>query len=254
MVDTCIKALERLHTDQSFHNFFESVKTEAAKRCDEPVLPHQRQIPKQIDDGASQHVYITVEDYYRKEYFEVIDAIKGNLEDRFLQENFVFVQKIETLLMDSANGKEVVVPQDICTMYKKDIDFSKLSLHLKMLPDAIKAVPLDGITIREITRVQTLCDDFNKQASFKMMLSEVHKLVLLYLTVPVTTATAERSFSGLKRIKTYLRNSMTPQRLNQCILLHNHQNKTDNLDLSKIAEEFIKRNDKRIKYFGNISP
>ena len=37
--------------------------------------------------------------------------------------------------------------------------------------------------------------------SFEVMLSEVHKLVLLYLTVPVTTVTAERSFSGLKRIK-----------------------------------------------------
>ena len=158
------------------------------------------------------------------------------------------------MLIDSANGEKVVVPQDICTMYQRDIDFSKLSQHLKMLPDAIKAVPLDGITIREVTRVQTLCDVFNKQASFKMMLSEVHKLVLLYLTVPVITATAERSFSGLKRIKMYLRNLMSQQRLNHCILLHIHCNKTDNLDLSKITAEFIKRNDKRIKYFGNVSP
>ena len=78
--------------------------------------------------------------------------------------------------------------------------------------------------------VQTLCDVFNKQASFKMILSEVHKLVLPCLTVPVTTATAERSFSGLNRINTYLRNSMTQQRLNHCILLHIHRNKTDNLD------------------------
>ena len=91
--------------------------------------------------------------------------------------------------------------------------------------------------------VQTLCDVFNKQASFKTILSEVHKLVLLYLTVPVTTATAERSFSGLKRIKTYLRNSMTQQRLNHCILLHIHRNKTDNLDLSKMTAEFIKQNE-----------
>ena len=78
--------------------------------------------------------------------------------------------------------------------------------------------------------VQTLGDVFNKQASFKTMLSEVHKLVLLYLTVPITTATAERSFFGLKLIKTYLRNSITQQRLNHCILLHIHRNKTDNLD------------------------
>ena len=140
-----------------------------------------------------QHVHSTVEDYYRKEYSEAIYGIKGSLENCFLQENFLFIRKIETLLLDSANGKEVVVPQDIC-MYQKDIDFSKLSLHLKMLPDAIKAVPLDGITIREVIRVQTLCDVFNKQASFKTMLSEVHKLVQLYLTVPVTTATAEQFF------------------------------------------------------------
>ena len=146
-----------------------------------------------------------------------------------------------------------MVPQDICTLYQKDIDFSKLGLHLKMLPDAIKAVPLDGITICEVTRVQTLCDVFNKQASLKIMLSEVHKLVLLYLTVPVTTASAERSFSGLKQIKTYLRNSMTQQRLNHCILLHIHRNKTDNLDSPTIAAEFIERNERRIKYFGNIS-
>ena len=118
-------------------------------------------------------------------------------------------------------------------MYQKDIGFSKLSQYLKMLPDAIKAGPLDGITICEVTRVQTLCDVFNKQASFKTMLSEVLKLVLLYLTVPVTTATAERSFSWLKRINKYLRNSMTQQRLNHCILLHIHCNKTDNLDLIK---------------------
>ena len=39
---------------------------------------------------------------------------------------------------------------------------------------------------------------------------------------------------------------MTQQCLNHCILLHTHRNKTDTLDLSKIAAEVIKRNDRRI--------
>ena len=133
----------------------------------------------------------------------------------------------------------------------KDIDVKKLELHLKMLPDAIKTVSLDGMQIRKVTRVQTICNVFNKQTSFKALLSEVHKLVLLYLTIPVTTATAGRSFSGLKRIKTYLRNSMTQQRLNHCMLLHIHRNKTDELDLSFVATEFIKRNERRMNFFGN---
>ena len=36
---------------------------------------------------------------------------------------------------------------------------------------------------------------------------------------------------------------MTQQRLNHCILLHIHRNKSDNLDLSKITAEFIKQNE-----------
>ena len=114
-----------------------------------------------------------------------------------------------------------------------------------MLPDAVKATPLDGVYVRKVTRVQTICDIFNEQSSIKALLSEVHKLILIYLTIPVTTATAERSFSTLKHVKTYLRNSMTQQRLNHCFILHVHRQKTDSLDLKEIAQEFIQRNERR---------
>jgi len=65
---------------------------------------------------------------------------------------------------------------------KDDIDFQKLKLHLQMLPDAVKATPLDGVYARKVTRVQTICDLFNEQSSIKALLSEVHKLILIYLT------------------------------------------------------------------------
>ena len=49
------------------------MKTEAAERRDEAVLPHQRQF-RRIGDDATQHVYGSVKDYYRKEYFVATDA------------------------------------------------------------------------------------------------------------------------------------------------------------------------------------
>jgi DNA repair protein RadC len=52
----------------------------------------------------------------------------------------------------------------------------------------------------------------------KTIFCEYCKLLSLYLTIPTTTATAERSFSALNRIKTYLRCTMTQQRLNHVIL------------------------------------
>ena len=47
------------------------------------------------------------------------------------------------------------------------------------------------------------------------MFSEVDVLLQLYLTIPATTATAERSFSALRRVRTYLRSTMTEKRLNK---------------------------------------
>ena len=55
------------------------------------------------------------------------------------------------------------------------------------------------------------------------MFSEVDKLLQIYLTIPVTTATAERSFSALRRIKTYLRLTMSEERLNNVMLLRVHR-------------------------------
>ena len=118
-----------------------------------------------------------------------------------------------------------------------------------MLPDAVKQCSKG---IKEVTKVRTICDVLNDYPGIKRMLSEVHKLVKIYYTVPVTTAPAERSFSCLRRIKTYLRNSMTQPRLNHCMLLHVHRMRTDNLDTVAIGREFVRRNERRITFFGHF--
>ena len=50
-------------------------------------------------------------------------------------------------------------------------------------------------------------------------MSEVFKLYNLVLTIPPTTASVERSFSALKRIKTYQRNTTEEQRLSSLALM-----------------------------------
>jgi hypothetical protein len=71
------------------------------------------------------------------------------------------------------------------------------------------------------------------------MFCEYSKLLSLYLTIPVTTATAERPFSVMNRIKTYLRCIMSQQRLNHVIIPHIHKEKLDLLDLNSICSDFI---------------
>ena len=82
------------------------------------------------------------------------------------------------------------------------------------------------------------------------MFCEVDKLLHIYLTVPVTTATAERSFSALRRIKTYLRSTMSEERLNNLMLLHVHKELSD---ISEVAQIFVSANSRRQRFFGNFT-
>ena len=56
---------------------------------------------------------------------------------------------------------------------------------------------------------------FQKLDTIKgMLVAEVIKVVKLILVMPATNVVSKRSFSSLKRIKTYLRSATTNNRLN----------------------------------------
>lgn len=89
-----------------------------------------------------------------------------------------------------------------------------------------------------------LCHKRNSHA-----VTQVMRLLQLYLVCPASTATAERSFSQLRQIKSYLRSTMKQERLNHLMLLASYPEELDNLDIEKLMKEFIMRNDQRSNTF-----
>ncbi len=107
-------------------------------------------------------------------------------------------------------------------------------------------------TVKTVTSIHTICDAMNERDSFKELLSSIHGLLRLALTVPISSATAERTFSALKFVFTSKRSTMTEKRLKNCLLLHIHQELTDSMNLIEVAKEFVGMYDTRRKYFGNF--
>jgi len=64
-------------------------------------------------------------------------------------------------------------------------------------------------------------------------------LLQLFATLPVSTATAERSFSTLRRLKNYMRSTMTESRLNGLGLLNIHKEKQIDIDL--VVDQFTRK-------------
>ena len=79
---------------------------------------------------------------------------------------------------------------------------------------------------------------------------ETVTLLKILITTPMTTAEAERCFSTLKRIKTFLRNSMTQERLNALAMLSMEKRVvTEMTDFNqKVIEKFANQKERGAKF------
>ena len=245
---------DRQRDPSAFLAFYKQAASDAEGKTDPPTLPRYRKAPRHADDLSSgqTHRYDSPCDFYREQYFQTMESLSGELTRRFEQKGFRLVSQIESLLLDSSNCNFQEIPAEIVDMYARDVDMDRLKMQQPMIPDFIKSRNPDGITIKEVTSICTLCEVFNSVPVAKTMLSEVHAMLCLYFTIPVTSATAERTFSVLKRLKTYLRSMMTQERLNNVMMMHIYKELTDQLNFEDTAQMFSLENGKRRQYFGSF--
>ena len=83
----------------------------------------------------------------------------------------------------------------------------------------------------------------------RALLNEVVTVMKLVVVMPATNATSERSFSAIRRIKSYLRSTMGQERLNYLMTLHVHKESTDSLNLVQVANEFVSGKESRQRLF-----
>ena len=69
-----------------------------------------------------------------------------------------------------------------------------------------------------------------------------------------TSCTPERSFSVVRRIKTWLRSTMTTKRFSNLSILSIRKELTDSISLAHIGNEFASKYDGRRMNFGKFVP
>ncbi|KAK3917526.1 52 kDa repressor of the inhibitor of the protein kinase [Frankliniella fusca] len=73
----------------------------------------------------------------------------------------------------------------------------------------------------------------------------IHTLITLLTTLPVSNASAERSFSALRRLKSWLRSTMSQDRLTGLALMHVHRD--IDIDINAIITRFAKSGNRRLE-------
>lgn len=270
-------------TDLKFDTLWAQASVEAdAMALEKPELPRVRRPPRRLDDGAHPHVFVDPKARYRQIYYQAIDECVGALDARFQSPVFALATNIENTVIDAAQGRPFDLTQ-ISEHFGDDLDKRRLELHLSMLNDLVhslneftaskpseindntsintaattKAMPTTTSTTTPtystpttVSSITSVINLFLDNPHWRQMLSEVTRLLTLYLCIPVTSCTAERSFSSLRRLKTFLRSTMSQERLNHVAVLHVHKDLTDNINLHELCNDFISRNDMRRKTFA----
>jgi len=105
-----------------------------------------------------------------------------------------------------------------------------------------------------VTVSDTLAEFAGKSHDVRNLLNAVERLFKFLVVLPASNATAERSFSTLRRLKNYLRltRPMTQDRLNHVAVHHVHKTRVDALDINKIKQLFIYASEYRRSVFGQF--
>ena len=92
--------------------------------------------------------------------------------------------------------------------------------------------------------IQHVCPQNDLRAAAKMMCGQwqrypnLCKVYQLALTVPITVASNDRSFSRLKLVKSYLRTTMTEHRLDDIMIITCESDIADKLELDELARSW----------------
>ena len=200
---------------------------------DQISAPRPKRIPKRLDQGTSEaHVFQEAKPYYRRGYYTMLDVAHSELQSRFDQDSFSVVRKAENSLV-------VGVP-DECLKAYPEIDFNSLTVQLQMFRSSYSYETLQEAA--ELSR--------KAPSEVRQLFPEVVTRIRLLLVLPSSSCEAERSFSALRRLKTFLRSTMTQQRLNNVAVCHVHSTVLREINSVNVINDFVSLNDSRKHLFG----
>ena len=202
-------------------------------------------------DPSNSHFPSSPRESYRHIFLNALDATIESIRARFNEADFKCYTNLQDPLLKAVTGKqfEKELSQE-ASFYANDINQFQLEAELPLLAPTARAMgfDIDNFNVHDLVKM------FEQlEAPRKSALSEVVLLAKILLVMPATNAVSERPFSSLKRIKTYLRSTTSNNRLNHLMILHAHKDKLDQLDLIKVANEFVDRIDSQKLVFGKFT-
>lgn len=232
MADNSINILKeiRKNVEKEFKLIFERAEIFCKNSNINISLP--RRVSKQVHrDNTPAN---TLEEYYRVTIFiPYLDNFITMISDRLLKHKSLLMN-FNCLFPIKENNIPDTFENNITDLVQK---YSQLLPSFSSLV-VIAEHKLWWTSLQNLSKIPSNLSELLNNCN-ENYYPNVYKLLKIVATLPITTATAERSFSTLRRLKTYLRNTMAENRLNG--LAHLNIHRTIEVNPEEVLNELAKR-------------
>lgn len=202
-IKSTISALKAMTTDEMFTDIYDKTVQTVGEPV--PQVKRRRHSPENAERGVNQQQEGDIVAFLRGLYFQIVDAIVLHMVQRFADmEHLSFFRLLEHTSFATFCKPTAFPSSELAQLVKMYPFFDELKLrnelHTLYNNRLLHKPPAELL--------QFLIKD-----DLQGTLSEIYRLLQLMLTIPTTSVSAERSFSCLKRIQTYLRNTRGQDRL-----------------------------------------
>ena len=228
---------------------FNSVKTAAREIAEEIEVKiswpevRKRRTKIQFEYEGGEETQGTAEEIFKREVFlPLVDTALVTVKERFSHMEtffqlygFLYSKDLMTIAKEAGRLGECCHKLEQAT---EDVEAQDLRLEVE---GAVQSFPTDISTPSEMLNHIYKEDIVDVYPNLSIALR-------LLLTLRVTVASGERSFSKLKLIKTYLRTTMTQERLSSLAVLSIEQEIRKSLDMKDVIAKFADAKARKIKF------
>ena len=193
-----------------------------------------RRTPKHLDDSVIDTTTITssdtsVDEYRTQVYYNTIDVLLEEMGDRFSELNLSLLSALEALVPSSDSFLDLPTLSPFLSHY--NIPEAAVQSEVPIVRAFLRERQQSVDSVQTARQSSSSCSSSgSSSSSLHVIHSELSKVPECFpailgcyqiaLTMGVSSASAERSFSSLRRIKTYLRSTMIQDRLSNLAVLY----------------------------------
>ena len=215
---SCIQATKETISGLRSEGNWQKIWDDAVKIADKHAISvsrptRNRALPARLSDSVVTETVgnrqMVLDEHRVATYYSTIDTILEEMNRRFSTSSLALLNAMEALLPNSEKFLDVSTLLPFLNHY--EIDVTEVEVEVTLAKTFLSESSTDLNAVHEV---------YNAFLPAEQCFPCLLKTFKIAMTIGVSTASAERSFSSLRRLKTYLRSTLSQDHLSDLALLY----------------------------------